>query len=67
MLPVDLLQQELSADMCCRETELLFAVSLSRENASVVQSAHIGMRCHLLASLLSKTSKTGRVVQSCGC
>ena len=44
----------------CRGTGLLSAVSLSRENASVVLSAPTDMRCQAPASLQSRTSKTGR-------
>lgn len=46
--------------VCCRGTGLQSAVSLLKENASEVLNVHIGMRCQALASLQSRTSRTGR-------
>ena len=59
-MPSRFVQHIASIFVCCRGTGLQSAVSLSRENASVVLNAHIDMKCQALASLQSRTSKTGR-------
>lgn len=46
--------------MQCRGTEPPFAVSLSKESASGVQSVRTAMRCPPLETWLSKTSRTGK-------